>query len=114
MKIMQAISIEIYSTDDGYAPFIVWLEALKDNTTRYRIKERLDRVSLGNLGDYKPLERGVSELRFDFGPGYRVYFGQTKRKIVLLLCGGEKSGQKKDIKRAIQYWQDYLREVHDE
>lgn len=100
--------IEIYSAINGKKPFISWLESLKDKKIRYRIKERLDRIAIGNMGDYKPIKKGVSELRFDFGPGYRVYFGEDKQKVIILLCGGDKSTQETDIKKAIKYWQDYL------
>ena len=71
------------------------------------IRTRLDRVALGNLGDCEPVGEGVSELRIAFGPGYRVYFAQDGDTIVLLLCGGDKSTQVKDIKRAKEYWADY-------
>ena len=71
-------------------------------------KERLDRVSLGNLGDHKHVEQGVHELRFKFGSGYRLYYGQDGTKIILLLCGGNKSTQKQDVKKAIQHWKDYM------
>jgi putative addiction module killer protein len=100
--------MEIYSAINGKKPFISWLESLKDNKARYRIKERLDRIALGNMGDCKPIKQGVFELRLDFGPGYRVYFGEENQKMVILLCGGDKSIQEKDIKRVIKYWQDYL------
>ena len=100
--------IEIYCATNGKKPFISWLESLKDKKFRYRIKERLDRIALGNMGDCKPIAQGVSELRFDFGPGYRVYFGEKNQKMVILLCGGDKSTQDKDIKKAIKYWEDYL------
>ncbi|MFO1257109.1 MAG: type II toxin-antitoxin system RelE/ParE family toxin [Gammaproteobacteria bacterium] len=85
--------IEIYCSTNGKQPFTAWLESLKDNKSRYRIKERLDRIALGNLGDCKPLTHGVFELRLDFGPGYRIYFGEENQKIVILLCGGDKSTQ---------------------
>ena len=101
-------NIEIYVTQNGKKPFIDWLESLKDKTVRYRIKERLDRVALGNLGDYKIIENQVYEFRFAFGSGYRIYFGKEGDNIILLLCGGNKSSQKKDIKNAIAYWKDYL------
>ena len=107
MKVIQQKQLEIYETADGKQPFVSWLEALKDKSIRYRIKERLDRVALGNLGDYKPLEQGISELRFSFGSGYRVYYAEEGKKIILLLCGGDKSSQKQDIKKAISYWRDY-------
>lgn len=102
---------KVYTTKDNKSPFIEWLESLKDKTVRHRIKERLDRVALGNLGDYKPIEQGVLELKFDFGSGYRVYFGRRGETIIILLCGGDKSTQKKDINKAIEYWLDYLKEV---
>lgn len=100
--------LEIYETEEGKMPFIDWLESLKDKTIRYRIKERLDRVSLGNLGDYKPIKKGVSELRLNFGSGYRIYDAEEGDKIILLLCGGNKSTQSSDIKKAIAYWENYL------
>ncbi len=71
--------------------------SLKDRKTQLKISERLRRVSLGNLGDYKSIGEGIFELRIDYGAGYRIYFGQEGNKIILLLCGGDKSTQKKDI-----------------
>ena len=72
--ITQPKTLEIYMTQQGRKPFVEWLESLKDKSLRYRIKERLDRVALGNLGDYKSIGYGISELRLDFGSGYRIYF----------------------------------------
>lgn len=100
--------LAIYVSHDGKRPFVEWLESLKDKTIRFRIKERLDRVSLGNFGDCKSLKDGLMGLRFKFGSGYRIYYGEDDDSIVLLLCGGDKSTQSKDIKKARQYWQDYL------
>jgi len=108
MRMTQKIDIQVYTAPDGASPFIAWLEGLKDKTVRYRIKERLDRVALGNLGDYKNLADGVSELRFNFGSGYRVYFSRQGDMIILLLCGGDKHSQKEDIKQAKKYLKDYL------
>ncbi len=108
MNVIKQKQLEIYETDDGKQPFVDWLESLKDKSVRYRIKERLDRVALGNLGDYKAIEKGIFELRFAFSSGYRVYYAEEGSKIILLLCGGDKSSQKQDIKKAIAYWQDYL------
>lgn len=107
---MKAISkkIELYNTKSGKQPFIDWLESIKDKTMRYRIKERLDRIALGNMGDCKPIKCGVSALRFNFGPGYRVYYGEQNNTVIILLCGGNKSTQEKDIKKALSYWEDYL------
>ena len=102
--------LKIYVTEDGRKPFIEWLESLEDKTIRYRIKERLDRVALGNLGDHKFISDGVYELRLVFGSGYRIYYGNEGKEIILLLCGGDKSSQKKDIKKAVTYLENYLSE----
>lgn len=107
MKIALKKQIEIYVDRDGQSPFINWLEAL-DSSIRFRIKERLDRVALGNLGDCKQINKDISELRLTFGAGYRVYFYKEGKKIILLLLGGNKSTQRKDIKKAINFLQDYL------
>ena len=74
---------------DGRVPFEEWLDDLKDKRAVARVLARLARVRLGNLGDCKPVGEGVSELRVDYGPGYRVYFGQKGRTLVVLLCGGD-------------------------
>ncbi|MEB3179318.1 MAG: type II toxin-antitoxin system RelE/ParE family toxin [Nostocaceae cyanobacterium] len=68
---------------------------------------RFARLQLGNFGDYRFVGEGVYELRIDYGPGYRVYFGQVGNTIILLLCGGDKSTQNRDLLKAIEYWQDY-------
>lgn len=86
--------IEIYVEKNGQSPFINWLEAL-DLSIRVRVKERLDRVALGNLGDYKQINKDIFELRLCFGAGYRVYFYKDGNRIILLLSGGNKSTQKK-------------------
>ena len=82
------------------AVFAAWIEGLKDFRARARIFVRLDRLASGNLGDVKAVGGGVSELRVPYGPGYRVYFKQVGPVIVVLLCGGDKSSQARDIKRA--------------
>jgi putative addiction module killer protein len=74
---------------DGEAPFTKWLSALRDVQARARVRTRLDRLSLGNFGDYRALAGGVFELKIDWGPGYRVYFAIVGDQIVLLLCGGD-------------------------
>lgn len=74
---------------------------------RLNITRRLDRVALGNFEDCKSVEQGVYELRIFLGPGYRVYFAECSQEIILLLCGGDKSSQKKDIKKAQAYFKDY-------
>ncbi len=75
---------------------------------------RLDRARLGNLGDIKHVSQGVKEFRIDIGPGDRVYFGLEKNCLILLLSGGDKSSQKKDIARAIEYWHDHQRRIRVE
>jgi len=82
--------------------FGLWFEELKDTKGRFRIQARIDRAELGNFGDCEPVGEGVSEMRIHFGPGYRVYFVQRGSLIVLLLVGGDKSTQAKDIKAAIK------------
>ena len=101
--------IELYVTQNGRVPFQDWLESLKDISARALVRVRLDRIRLGNFGDCKHVGTGIFELRVNFGPGYRVYFGRIGGKIVLLLFGGNKSGQKKDILKAHEYWTEYRR-----
>jgi len=88
--------IEIRETDIYHD----WFESLKDQRAKARIDVRIRRVSLGNFGDVGPVGKGVSEIRIDYGPGYRVYFTQHGNTLVILLCGGDKSTQAKDIQRA--------------
>ena len=80
--------------------FARWLDELRDIKARARILVRLDRLAEGNLGDVKPVGEGVSELRIDYGPGYRVYYKKQGRTIIILLSGGDKRTQKRDIARA--------------
>jgi putative addiction module killer protein len=81
--------------------FKVWFEKLRDLRARARIQARIDRLSLGNPGDVRPVGSGVSELRIDYGPGYRVYFVQRGENLIVLLVGGKKDTQAKDIAQAI-------------
>jgi len=96
-----------YITEDGRCPFEDWLNGLKDVTGRALIRKRLNRVRLGNLGNIRSLGDGVAELKVDFGPGYRVYFGEDGPRIVVLLVGGDKGSQQRDITKAKDYWRDY-------
>ena len=84
-----------------------WLARLKDRQARARIQMRLDRMALGNPGDAKPVREGVSEMRIDVGPGYRVYFIQRGHLRIVLLAGGDKSSQDTDIERAIRIAKDW-------
>ena len=98
--------IIIFKNNKGREPFNDWLSTL-DKNTKSRIFARLNRIIGTNLGDYKNLGSGIFELRFDFGSGYRIYFGKDGKKIILLLLGGDKKTQKRDIEKAKQYWEDY-------
>jgi putative addiction module killer protein len=103
------IEVRRYVDETGKDIFGDWLEALKDGRTKAKVAARIARVAAGNLGDCKSLREGVWELRVNWGPGYRVYYGMAGRTCVLLLCGGEKRTQAADIKRAVEYWHDYKR-----
>ncbi len=103
----QSTNLKIYVTKEGKSPFSDWLSSLKDVRGRATIRARLNRVRLGNLGDCKPVGEGVFELRIDFGPGYRVYFGQVGTETILLLSSGDKSSQQRHIRKAQQNWKDY-------
>lgn len=96
-----ALSIEIGIIDvRSTATFLDWLSALRNVQARARIAKRIDRLVQGNFGDVKSVSDGIGELRFDFGPGYRVYFVRRGDVVVILLCGGDKSSQQRDIERA--------------
>jgi len=106
------IEIREYLTTDGKSLFAVWLRELGDRQVQARIMARLNRVRLGNFGDCKAAGEGVLELRMPFGPGYRVYFAREGEAVVLLLCGGDKDSQQRDIERAKSCWQDYRNRNH--
>ncbi len=99
--------IRVYQVRDGKRPFSEWLNKLRDRRAQQRIDARLARVELGNFGDAKSVGDGVLELRIDYGPGYRVYFGRDGNALVVLLLGGEKSSQARDIATAKDFWADY-------
>jgi putative addiction module killer protein len=90
--------IEIRKTDS----FAKWIDELQDIRARARILVRIERLAAGNPGDVKPVGEGVSEMRIDYGPGYRVYFKKIGQKVVILLAGGDKNSQPKDIKTALR------------
>jgi len=104
---MKERDLREYLTETGRNPFREWLHSLRDIQARARIRVRLNRVRLGNLGDCKAVGEGVLELKLDFGPGYRVYLGQAGDALVILLCGGDKQTQSRDIATAKVYWQSY-------
>jgi putative addiction module killer protein len=96
-----------YTSQTGESPFRLWLRRL-DKAVAARIQARVFRFEQGNLGDAKSVGDGVYEARFDFGPGYRLYFGLESGDLILLLCGGDKGSQRKDIRKAKEFWYDYL------
>jgi putative addiction module killer protein len=98
-----------YQREDGTEPYTVWFRRLRDVIAKSSIGKRLRRVETGNFGDCRPVGEGVSELRFNIGPGYRIYFGLRGGVMVVLLCGGDKSSQDRDIATAKAYWTDWKR-----
>jgi putative addiction module killer protein len=97
---IHCIMFEVKRTDT----FDGWLKGLKDSKGRTKIQARIDRLANGNPGDVGPIGEGLSELRIDFGPGYRVYYGRAGKTLYLLLCGGDKATQDADIKSAHAMW----------
>lgn len=106
--VMKFISIIIYSTCTGKEPYSLWENKL-DTKIKSAVKNRLDRIRLGNFGDAKIIKNGggVWELRVDKGPGYRIYFGKSGTTVVILLTGGDKGSQSRDVAKAKQYLLDY-------
>ena len=104
---MTEITVLHYLTASGACPYREWFDSVTDGTTRAAALARINRVRAGTLGDWKILGEGVFELRIDHGPGYRIYFGRDGSSVVILLTAGEKKSQKRDIKNAKEYWQDY-------
>src|SRR5574337_1429446 len=103
---MTTLEARQYQTADGRTPFAEWLKALRDRQAVSAITALLTHLAAGNRGDWKSTGAGVLELRIDTGPGYRVYCGQDGKTLVLLLCGGDKRTQAKDIERAHDYCND--------
>ena len=101
------MEVKIYQDEKGKEPFSNWFNSLRGDQTRARIDNKLGRVRLNNFGDSKALGDGLYELRLHFGPGYRLYYGKTKKSLIVLLTGSDKARQAKAIKKAKQYWQDY-------
>ena len=100
------IEIVQYETEAGDCPFFVGFEDL-DARAAAKVRTAIARIETGNFGDVKPVGEGVSERRIDFGPGYRVYFAQDGEKVVILLVGGTKKRQQRDIDQAKAHWRDY-------
>jgi len=108
MRAARPFRIQEYLTDRGVSPFREWLDEL-DVSVKACVQARVLRFESGNLGDYKSVGGGVLESRLDVGPDYRIYFGIDEGDLVLLLVGGTKRTQQRDIRQARGYWVDYLR-----
>jgi putative addiction module killer protein len=102
-----ATILKLYTRADGVVPFREWVKSLRDSLTQDRIDQRVSRFRAGNTGDCKSVGGGVWEARLHFGPGYRIYYALDGSELIVLLCGGDKSTQAKDIRTAREYWEDY-------
>jgi|SRR5579864_3160281 putative addiction module killer protein len=104
---MELIKIVIYSTKTGKVPYSEWEDGL-DKKTNAIVKSRLDRIRLGNFGKVKTIKgsKDIWEIVLDIGPGYRIYYGKKGTTVILLLVGGEKKSQERDIEKAKRYWLD--------
>lgn len=109
---MSFIKIVTYTTSRGKSPFWDWESSL-DSKVQVIVANRLDRIRLGNFGDCKAIKGapGIKELRIDFGPGYRIYLGAQGSTVVILLTGGDKKTQDRDIEKAKQYWLECKEEL---
>lgn len=103
------VEIRRYQLENGYVPVDEWLGSLPDKVAVAAIRVRIRRLESGNFGDCKPVGEGVSELRIDVGAGYRLYHARHGKKLIILLCGGDKKSQQSDISRAKAYWADWKR-----
>ena len=110
---MPTYKIIQYVSGQGQNVYQDWLYGLRDGTARIAIDRRIARLEQGNFGDHKPCADGVWELRIDVGPGYRIYYAVDGAAVVLLLVGGDKRTQSRDIKRAVQLWNDWKGRTHD-
>jgi len=103
----QIYTLKALALENGFCQFEEWLRGIKDRETKQRIQSRLDRIERGNLGDCGPVGEGVSEFRLMFGAGYRIYYACIEKTLVVLLVGGDKSTQSKDVTLARELWKDY-------
>ncbi|MCL2924724.1 MAG: type II toxin-antitoxin system RelE/ParE family toxin [Trichodesmium sp. MAG_R04] len=112
----QVYEVEVYVDERGKSPFSEWITSLKDMRAKVKIQKRIDRLSLGNFGDYKALAgtNGLYELREHYGQGFRVYYAKVGLKVVLLLAGSNKKEQQKTISKAQDYFADYNRRKDDD
>ena len=107
--------VKLYEDRNGKIPYLRWFDKLKIKRDAARIEYRIRRIETdGNFGIVKPIGEGIYEFKFYFGPGYRVYFGRENERIILLLSGGGKETQERDIKKAKRYWKDYKERKDDD
>ena len=99
-----------FIASNGKAPCEEWLDTLRDRQGRAMIRARIRRLELGNPGNCRPVGQGVMEMKIHHGPGYRVYYGEDGDALIILLCGGDKDSQHRDIRKAHEFWDDYRRE----
>ena len=100
-------TVEIYVTRDGKDVFHKWMDGLADQRAKALIDKTVAKVRLGNLGQHKSVGEGVQEIVLNYGPGYRIYFGEQGATRVILLCGGTKKRQEEAINEAKRYWKDW-------
>ena len=106
MSPVERIEIEYYQTATGRCPYLEWFDRIREGATRDRIDVRLARLRLGNFSDHRDLGRGLWELRLFLGPGYRIYYTRRGDRVVILLAGGTKATQRRDIGKAREYLRD--------
>lgn len=106
-------TLRYYRSSNGKQPVKEWLMSLKDIVGVAHINKRIERLMLGQRGDSASVSEGVFELRIHYGPGYRLYYAEHGSELVILLYGGSKKSQQKDIDRAVAYWKDYLERYYD-
>lgn len=102
--------LRLYRTREGRIPYLEWFDRLRDPGAQHRIDARLARLRLGNPGRTRSLGEAIQEMKIDYGPGYRVYYAEHDRTIVILLCGGDKRTQGADIAAAKSYWRAFIKE----
>ena len=107
----RAYRLTLYETAEGRVPYKLWFDALKDTKVQVTILARLDRLEYGHLGIHRAVGNGVYELKIHQGPGYRIYFGRDGHRLIILLCGGDKGSQKRDIHQAHILWKDYKERI---
>lgn len=102
-----------YVLPSGREPVEDWLSSLKDVRARAKIRARINQIRSGNPGNFRSVGNGVTEMKIDFGPGYRIYYAVVGVRVVLLLCGGDKNTQQNDIEKAIEFLSDYKRRTKE-